>query len=80
MNNRLANSSTDQIYAAVQELRELGQEATRHTGQVEEVKLNGAAPPPPAPKEASKRVVGQAYTAPNGQVAVWNGKDWDAPK
>ena len=31
MNNRLANSSTDQIYAAVQELRELGQEATRHT-------------------------------------------------
>ena len=50
------------------------------TGQVEEVKLNGAAPPPPAPKEASKRVVGQSYTAPNGQVAVWNGKDWDAPK
>ena len=31
MNNRLANSSTDQIYTAVQELRELGQEATRHT-------------------------------------------------
>lgn len=50
------------------------------TGQVEEVKLNGAAPPPPAPKEASKRVVGQSYTAPNGQVAIWNGKDWDLPK
>lgn len=50
------------------------------TGQVEEVKLNGAAPPPPAPKDASKRVVGQAYTVPNGQVAVWNGKDWDLPK
>lgn len=31
MTNRQVNGSTDQIYAAVQELRELGQEATRHT-------------------------------------------------
>lgn len=47
------------------------------TGQVEEVKLNGAAPPLPAPKDPSKRVVGQVYIAPNGQAVMWDGKEWE---
>ncbi|HNQ10251.1 MAG TPA: hypothetical protein PKM45_07480 [Giesbergeria sp.] len=46
------------------------------TGQVEEVKLNGAAPPLPAPEDPSKRVVGQAYTNANGQTAIWTGQGW----
>ena len=46
------------------------------TGQVEEVKLNGAAQPQAAPQDAAKRVVGQTYVGPNGKVAMWNGKDW----
>lgn len=46
------------------------------TGQVEEVKLNGAAQPQAAPQDAAKRVVGQIYVGPNGKVAMWNGKDW----
>ena len=48
------------------------------TGQVEEVKLNGAAQPQAAPQEASKRVVGQTYTTPNGQVMTWTEKGWVA--
>jgi len=46
------------------------------TGQVEEVKLNGAAQPQAAPQEASKRVVRQTYTTPNGQVMTWTEKGW----
>lgn len=48
------------------------------TGQVEEVKLNGATPPQAAPQEASKRVVGQTYTTPNGRVMTWTEKGWVA--
>ena len=48
------------------------------TGQVEEVKLNGAAQSQAAPQEASKRVVGQTYTTPNGQVMTWTEKGWVA--
>ena len=31
---------------------------------------------PPVPTDASKRVVGQTYTAPNGQTVKWNGDGW----
>lgn len=31
---------------------------------------------PPAPTDASKRVVGQTYIAPNGQTVRWSGAGW----
>ena len=31
---------------------------------------------PPAPTDASKRVVGQTYTAPNGKTVRWSGTGW----
>lgn len=38
--------------------------------------LGGADKPPPAPQDASKRIKGNEYTAPNGQTVIWNGDGW----
>ena len=38
--------------------------------------LGGADKPPPVPQDASKRIIGNTYTAPNGQTVKWNGDGW----
>ncbi len=38
--------------------------------------LGGADKPPPVPQDASKRIIGNDYIAPNGKTVKWNGDGW----
>lgn len=52
--------------------------SNKRTGEVQRVDEGGSAPAAPETANAAQRVLGQVYTAPNGQRVRWTKEGWQA--